>query len=315
MGDDAVDAAVDVNEGVEAAGAGRVVVRWNPIGVLGYRGGLNASHRLCPGRCLHRGLPQERLFCEDGRFDAALTFRRDGFVIDFDRDNVIPYEDRAFEDCTFVEGLLFGDGEVTDDQFPKLEVLGAMLSNQFDEVADTDELVPDDLVGFDTVTDLGKVRGLRTVSGFSGVIRANDLQVHFPMGFRALEEVGEMNVSQTDGLIALRKAGNLTVATVATSSDPDVVLPSLTEVVGSLIIGTLAARISTPKIRSIGNNFQISGPNLESLVDLQHQEGADVGGLMLLQFNSRNTEPPLDDEYSDERIDRSSDRRTTPVVI
>lgn len=250
------------------------------------------------------GCPRGQVFCEDGRFDAALTFRKDGFVINFDLDNVIPYEDRAFEDCTFVEGLLFGDGEVSDDQFPRLEVLGGMLSNQFDDVADADELVPDDLVGFETVTDLGRVRGLRTVSGFNSVIRANDLQIRVPKGLRALEEVGEINVTQTEGLVALRKAGNVEV----TEGDENIALPALTEVLGALYVGSGGAVVSLPKIRFVGTDFQIAGGSLTSIADLSHQDGVDVGRFMLLQFNSGNAEPPLGDEYYQDWVVRNNVR-------
>jgi hypothetical protein len=260
--------------------------------------------------------PQERVFCENGRFEQSLTFRKDGFVIDFDRDNVIPYADRAFEACTFIRGLGFGDGEVSDDQFPKLEVLGSLGSNRFDDVADDDEVIPDDLTGFDTVTDLDFVAGIRTISGFNGVIRANEVRLLLPTGFQSLEEVGELAVSRTDGLVSLRKGGNITVFSgEGTIPDQDVLFPSLTEVVGSLEIGTAGSIVSMPGIRSIGRDLRIAGSRVAVLADVQHGDGVDVGGRVYLEYNSSTLDVPHDDQYFRDWVIRNNVRATGGYLI
>ncbi len=257
--------------------------------------------------------PGKLVFCEDGRFDAALTFRQGGFAIDFDEENLIPYEDRAFERCTFVNGLLFGDAEVSDEQFPSLEVLGAFNSNIFDTVSDPDEVKPDVVVGFNGVTDLGQLKGVKEVGGFNNVVRANFIQTPLPTGFVSLEEVGELFVTHTEGLGALRKAGDVTVqSTGIVDAADEIVFPALSEVLGSLTITTAAIKVAVPALRSLGGDLRIdSCADLVDLVDIDGRGPVSIAGLISLTYNSYAFSVPEADHGDQYFIDWMQRNRIT----
>jgi hypothetical protein len=267
-------------------------------------------------RCVALGLagflaacdpPQPLVFCEEnGEFTGTIFFREDGFLVG---ETIIPYDEPAFEECTTLGTLVFGEAPISDAYFPNVRLLGGMVA---DPTEPNNNLVGTDVVeGFETVTDLGVLNSVKVVIGFNNVVRANSVTARDILGFASLEEVGHLETGRADRLTRLQVAGEVSMDAldrdlrefgVPLVGEITYGLPALRTVDRSLDVSSEASFIQFPLLESVGEDLNISSNgNARGLGDMLTPESVSVGRNLILRGNAR----PNNNAYYESWVDRN----------